>query len=137
MVLPRRILGLLFMLEILTVGFWGAFANFLGVINSLIAELICVMLVVEFAYEKSWRKIWLKADPLVVVWAFFPPFKVPWQIQNRWIICLNITNNMDFVVSHISREENSFVNFLANIDLTVSQYTNYNCSLNFFRADFF
>ncbi|XP_058725545.1 uncharacterized protein LOC131596826 [Vicia villosa] len=116
--------------------FFGAFVSFLGVSNSLIAELTGAMMAVEFTHEKGWRRIWLEVDSVAVVRAFSPAFKVPWQARNRWVNCVNITDNMDFVASHICREGNSCAESLDNVGLTVTEYTNYNCIPNFLRADF-
>ena len=97
------------------VGFFGAFANFIGVSNSIIAELIGAMLAIEFVHDKGRNKIWLESDSLAEIRVFSPPFQVPWKICTRWINCINIAKNISFVASHIFRERNNCAGSLTNI----------------------
>jgi len=46
---------------------------------------------------------------------------VPWSIRNKWSNCLFKTRQMNFIVSHIYREDNTCADLLANIDLTTSE----------------
>jgi len=47
-------------------------------------------------------------------------FLVPWSIRNIWGNCLLKTSQMNFIVSHIYREENTCADLLANIGLTIN-----------------
>lgn len=81
--------------------FLGTFASFIGVSNSLIAELNGVMVAIEFTHEKGWRNIWLETDFVAIVKAFSPHFKVSWQVRTKWINFVNLTSNMSFIITHI------------------------------------
>jgi hypothetical protein len=40
---------------------------------------------------------------------------VPWHLSNMWFNCKKLITNMNFIVSHIFREENQCADSLANI----------------------
>lgn len=42
-----------------------------------------------------------------------------WSLRNRWINYMEATRNMNFMMSHIYRENNVCVDALANIDLNI------------------
>ncbi|XP_058759807.1 uncharacterized protein LOC131633112 [Vicia villosa] len=116
--------------------FLGAFADFLGVANSLIAELSGAMMAIEFAYEKNWSNIWLETDSTAVVKAFNSPYTVPWFIRNRWFNCISLVANWNFVVSHIYREGNSCADTLASLGLNITSSTYFASIPICLRADF-
>lgn len=134
--LLREILIVMVLLETTMVIFLGAFASFLGVSNSLIAELSGVISAIEFAYDKSWHNIWLETDSTTLVKTFNPPFKVFWKIRNRWINCINLVSNWNFVVSNIFREGNTCADSLTNIWLTITNSTHFTSIPLILRADF-
>lgn len=77
----------------------GAFAHFLSLSNSLIAELSGDMSTIKFANEQGWHNLWLKSDSITMVHTFKLHFLVSWQIHNRWFNCVNITSMISFIVS--------------------------------------
>ncbi|XP_058776768.1 uncharacterized protein LOC131651114 [Vicia villosa] len=116
--------------------FLGAFASCLDGANSLTAELYGAILAIEFAFVRNWNNIWLETDSTAVVKAFNSPHKVPWQVRNRWLNCINIVTNWNFLVSHIFREGNSCADALVNHELTLPDYTFFSSIPSFLRADF-
>ncbi|XP_058742332.1 uncharacterized protein LOC131614798 [Vicia villosa] len=116
--------------------FLGAFASSLSGANSLTAELLGAILAIEFAFERNWKNIWLETDSTAVVKAFSSPLKVPWQIRNRWLNCIDIVSRWNFMVSHIFREGNSCADALANLGLSLSDYTCFSSIPSFLRTDF-
>ncbi|XP_058776587.1 pentatricopeptide repeat-containing protein At1g63070, mitochondrial-like [Vicia villosa] len=116
--------------------FLGAFASYLDGANSLTAELYGAILAIEFAFARNWNNIWLETDSTAVVKAFNSPHKVPWQVRNRWLNCINIVTHWNFLVSHIFREGNSCADALANHGLTLPDYTFFSSISSFLRADF-
>jgi hypothetical protein len=48
---------------------------------------------------------------------------VPWVFNNRWLNCLKLTRNINFVVSRIFREGNQCADGLANIGLNIDRFT--------------
>jgi ribonuclease HI len=68
--------------------FLGAFAYNLGISNSLCARLNGAMYaVVEIAYQKGWKNLWLETYSMLVVTAFKSSKIIPWQLKNRCPIC--------------------------------------------------
>lgn len=114
----------------------GCFALYFGISNSLHAELLAAMYAIELAFQKGWHPLWLECDSSLVVTAFSNSAIVPWQLQTRWKIYLQLTTSMRFRISHIFREENTCVDKLANFG--VSSCCNYWWDLipNFIREDF-
>jgi hypothetical protein len=51
---------------------------------------------------------------------------VPWELSNRWLNCIKITRNMNFVVCHVDREGNQCADKVANIDLDLDGFTFWN-----------
>lgn len=78
----------------------------------------------------------LESDSTTVVRAFSPPFCVPWEIRNIWLNCINLVSNWNFVVSHIFREENSCVDALANLGLTLTNTSLFSSIPLCIEADF-
>jgi len=52
---------------------------------------------------------------MLVFLAFKSHQPIPWQLKNRWDDCMQIISSMNFIVSHIYREENHCADNLANI----------------------
>jgi ribonuclease HI len=103
--------------------FLCAFAENTGLKSAFKAELCGVMRAIEIAAGKNWRNLWLETDSTLVVMAFKSSALVPWDLGNRWLNCIRITNNMNFVVTHVYREGNQCADRLANIGLTIDNFT--------------
>jgi hypothetical protein len=43
--------------------------------------------VVEIAYQKGWKNLWLETDSMLVVTAFKSSKIIPWQLKNRCPFC--------------------------------------------------
>jgi len=71
----------------------------------------------EIASRKNWKNHWIETDSMLVVLAFKSATTVPWSVKNRWKNYINLTSNMNFVVS---QEGNSCADKLANIGLYIS-----------------
>lgn len=77
------------------------FATYLGISSPLHVELEAAMQAIEIAFRNGWHRLWLKCDSMLVVLAFKSIHIVPWSLRNRWRNCLQFTNNMLFMVTHI------------------------------------
>ena len=100
----------------------GCFAQLLGPVSALHAELTAAMTAIEIAAEKGCQNLWLETDSKLVSLAFHTISIVPWMLRTRWLNCLGIIRNMNFLVTHIFREGNSCANGLANIGLSLSTF---------------
>ncbi|GAU40289.1 hypothetical protein TSUD_362690 [Trifolium subterraneum] len=67
----------------------GCFAQNLGPVNALHAEVMGVILAIECAYEKNWSHLWIETDSRLVTMAFKSPLIIPWSLKNRWFNCLS------------------------------------------------
>lgn len=61
-----------------------------------------------------------------VIKAFNSPYLLPWNIRNRWVICINLITNWSCVVSHIFRDDNNCADELVNLDLNLTDYSFFN-----------
>lgn len=91
------------------VGFLGGFAVRLGIQNFLHAKIMGVIYVVELAYEKGWRKLWIECDPKLVQEAM-----APWSIRNIWKNAIYLSKSMSFFIGHNIHEGNTCANTLAS-----------------------
>jgi ribonuclease HI len=107
--------------------FLGAYAFNIGVSTSLKAEQIGAMIAIETAAFKGWSHLWLESDSMLVVHAFSSSKIVPWPLRNRWNNCLLLISNMNFYVSHIFREGNHCADKLANLGLSLPNFTWWDC----------
>ncbi|GAU42668.1 hypothetical protein TSUD_398740 [Trifolium subterraneum] len=48
---------------------------------------------------------------------------VPWQIKNRWMNCLALSRQMQFIISPVYREGNYCADKLASLGITLNAYT--------------
>jgi ribonuclease HI len=106
--------------------FLCGFAENTGTSSAFIAELCGAMNAIELAASKNWRNLWLELDSTLVVKAFKSAMLVPWSLRNRWQNCLSLTQNMNFIVSHVFREGNSCADGLANVGLSLDRLTIWN-----------
>jgi len=91
--------------------------------NAYQAELSGVIRAIEIAAHHKWNSLWLEVDSALVVNAFKNQSLVPWRLRNRWNNCMHIISNMNFLVSHVYREENCCVDALVNLGLTLDNLT--------------
>jgi len=59
----------------------------------------------------------------MVIRAFKNHSLVPWQIRNRWMNCMLLTRNMDFLATHIFREGNVCADQLAFTGHNLQNFT--------------
>lgn len=64
-------------------------------------KLIGVVLTIEIAFKKGWRRLWLQCDSILLVQSFRDIDFVPWRIKNRWCNCIELTKQMYLVVGHV------------------------------------
>ncbi|XP_058733948.1 uncharacterized protein LOC131605630 [Vicia villosa] len=93
----------------------GSLYDYMGEGNSELAELWATMIAIEKAVSLGWRKLWMETGCLLVVKAFTDPALVPRRIRSRWLRCHTFSQSIDFMISHIYREANFCVDYLANI----------------------
>jgi ribonuclease HI len=103
--------------------FLCAFAENTFMQSAFKAELCGVMRAIEIAANKNWSNFWIETDSNLVVLAFKSYTLVPWDLSNRWLNCIRLTSGMNFVVTHVYREENQCADGLANIGLTTDIFT--------------
>lgn len=101
------------------------------------AELNGAMLAIEIANKKGWRQVWLECDSQLVVSVFSSISIVPWQQRNRWVNCLEITKSMNFRVSHIFREDNSYADKIASLGFSVDRLHWWDTIPRIISEDFF
>jgi ribonuclease HI len=89
--------------------------------------MIGAMIAIETAAVKGWSHLWLESDSMLVVHAFSSSKIVPWPLRNRWNNCLLLISNMNFYVSHIFREGNHCADKLANLGLSLPDFTWWDC----------
>lgn len=98
------------------------FACNLDVNNAFYAELVGVMLAIEFAHKKCWHCLWIETYLQLVTMAFKSRSIVPWNLRNSWLIYITITSSTQFIISHNFREVNQCVDRLANLGLQMDIY---------------
>lgn len=104
----------------------GSFFDYMGEGNVALAELMTTILAIEKARFWGWTKLWMEIDCLLVVKAFSDSSLVPWKIRFRWLRCIAFSRTIDFMISHVFRETNFYVDFLANIGLAGRSYSWFN-----------
>jgi hypothetical protein len=87
------------------------------------AELCGITRAIEIVVGKNWCNIWLETNSTLLVMAFKSYVLVSWDLGNRWLYCIRITKSMTFVVTHVCMERNQCVDKLANICLTIVNFT--------------
>lgn len=78
----------------------GCFAQKLDTESAFIVEIYGAMLAIEIANQNNWLNIWLETDSMLLVMAFKSAHMVPCSLRNRWANCLELTKNMNFLVSY-------------------------------------
>ncbi|PNX92034.1 ribonuclease H [Trifolium pratense] len=106
--------------------FLYGFAENTSIAYAFVAELCGAMNAIQIVASKNWKNLWLKTDSTLVVLALKSAFRVPWALRNSWHNCLLLTHSMNFIVSHIFREENFCADGLANVCILLDGLTFWN-----------
>jgi hypothetical protein len=99
------------------------FAKNIGIGNAFQAELIGAMRAIEIAHQKCWNYLWLEQDLSMVVYALQAKIQVPCDLRNWWNNCAQMIKSMKFFVTHVYREGNQCADGLANLGLSLEQFT--------------
>lgn len=91
----------------------GCFASNVGHGSVLEAELLGLILAMEFAASNHWIRLWIECDSSSVVHAFKNSSVIPISLRKRWHNCLQ--HGMTVLCSHIFREGNCCADKLAFI----------------------
>ncbi|KAL5702944.1 hypothetical protein ACHQM5_028100 [Ranunculus cassubicifolius] len=79
---------------------------------------------IEIAMVKDWFPLWVESDSEILVRKIKErSVEVPWQLKTRWSNVLQGLQGKTFKVSHIHREGNYMADALANIGLTLTDFT--------------
>jgi len=113
----------------------GGFAANLGIANALFEEIMGVILAIEIAYYGNWDHLWIESDSKLATLALKSPIIVPWELKNRWLNCMRKLNSMQFILTHIYREDNHYADKLANLRLTVTNFIWWQSPLVVIRED--
>lgn len=87
------------------------------------ADILGIILAIDCAYQENWTNLWIDTDSMLASLAFKSPHTVPWQLKNRRENCLLMISNMHLMITHIFREGNHCADKLANLGLTVVNFT--------------
>lgn len=104
----------------------GIFRDCKGDSLGCFAVILGIILAIESAYQKNWSNLWIETDSMIASLAFKSQHIVPWQLKNRWENCLLMMSNMHFMITHIVREGNHCADKLANLGLSVVNFTWWN-----------
>jgi len=91
------------------------FSESTGLGNALHAELSGAMRAIELAHTHNWYNFCLEADFELVIKVVKNSHLVPWKLKNRWMNCMILSSQMNFLVTHIYREGNQCADILANL----------------------
>ncbi|KAL6143356.1 hypothetical protein ACLB2K_054051 [Fragaria x ananassa] len=101
--------------------FIGGYCQGLGAQTAFFAELMAVILGVEFAFLFGWHHIWLESDSTTILQCISSSsFVPPWPLRIAWHNCLARIRHISFTCSHILREGNSVADRFANLGLASS-----------------
>ncbi|KAK2384369.1 hypothetical protein QL285_071721 [Trifolium repens] len=98
----------------------GSYAQPLGTVSILHAELMAIILAIEFVAAHSWYNLFnllIESDSKVALSAFDNPDVVPWDLRNRWSNCSSFS--LVIFHSHIYRESNICADRLASHGHTI------------------
>jgi hypothetical protein len=93
--------------------FRGAFYCNIGMQTVFYAEVLGIILAIEYAAQKGWSNIWLESDSTSALLIFSKPLLVPIMLRNRWHNARHL--GIHIISSHIFREGNSCADKLANM----------------------
>jgi hypothetical protein len=60
---------------------------------------------------------------------------IPWPLKNRWLNCMFKVRNIQVIVSHVYREGNFVAEKLANLGLSITDFTWWNSAPPNIRDD--
>ena len=103
--------------------FISCFAENIGGGSAFHAELPAIMRAVEIANQRRWTNLWIESDSSLAVMAFNNSSMIPCCLRNRWINCRNMLYHMNFLITHIYREENRCADKLASKGLEIQGVT--------------
>ncbi|KAK2638050.1 hypothetical protein Ddye_025845 [Dipteronia dyeriana] len=91
-------------------GFFRTCRDFVKDCFAFEAELAAAVYTIDYTWTFGWRWLWLESDSTFVVDILRSRSrKVPWRWRPAWDRCLGLISKMDFVVTHIYREDLSSV----------------------------
>jgi len=93
--------------------FLGCFASNIGSGSVFDAELMGLILAMEFAISNHWNRLWLECDSSSVVHAFKNTTLIPIRLRNHWHNCLQ--HGMTVICSHVFREGNCCADKMASL----------------------
>ena len=93
--------------------FLGCFASNIGSWSVFEAELMGLILAMEFAARNHWNRLWLECDSSSVVHAFKNNIIIPIRLRNRRHNCFQ--HGMTIICSHVFREGNCCADKLASL----------------------
>jgi len=99
------------------------FAENLKIGNVFQAELIGAMRGIKTAHQEGWQTLWLELDSTIVVHVLNSNSQVPCNLRNNWNNCKVLLKLMNYFVFHVFREGNQCADSLANIGLSLNQFT--------------
>lgn len=95
----------------------------MGLETANFAEFMAVLLAVELAHNKAWRRVWFEMDSSLTLYIFDKKDHVPHsKIRRRWERCMHLLADMEIRTSHIVREGNVPPDSLSNIALNVDSF---------------
>jgi len=102
--------------------FLGGFASNLGDCSVFEAELMGLMIAMEFSALYNWPRVWLESDSASMVQAFKNSSLIPLRLRNRWHNCTQ--HGLFIIFSHIFREGNGCADTMASLghNLTVTSW---------------
>jgi len=98
--------------------FLGGFASNIGGGSVFDAEILGLILAMEFAVSNNWTRLWLETDSTSAVQAFHKPSLIPIIFRNRWHNCTH--RGLMIICSHIFREGNCCADGLADMGHAVT-----------------
>jgi ribonuclease HI len=93
--------------------FRGAFSCNIGSHSVFYAEVLAIIIAIEFAASKGWRHLWVESDSSSAILIFSNYSLVPIKLRNRWYNARQL--GIQVISSHIFREGNCCADKLANM----------------------
>ncbi|PRQ22557.1 putative ribonuclease H-like domain, reverse transcriptase zinc-binding domain-containing protein [Rosa chinensis] len=109
----------------------GGFCQGLGHQTAFFAELMGVIIGIEFAFQFGWNSIWLESDSTSVLACIVSSsFVPPWPLRIAWSTCLARIRSLTFHCSHVLREGNTVADRLTNMGLASTALVWYSTALS-------
>ncbi|XP_058746803.1 uncharacterized protein LOC131619755 [Vicia villosa] len=100
----------------------GSLCDFMVGGDVALAELLATIVAIVKAGILGYEKLWMESDCKLFVKAFSDLNIVPWKIRSHWLRCIVYTRTIDFMISHVFREANFCVDFVANLGLSICRF---------------